>query len=71
MPQLAGLAAYASQLQNLTRRLDLAVALTEAFSAAVYIPLPGPVLSSAVLPGLRLESKTCCFPCTLIVSASI
>lgn len=53
MPQLAGLAAYASQLQNLTRRLDLAVALTEAFSAAVYIPLPASVLSSAMLPGLR------------------
>ncbi|KAJ1529728.1 hypothetical protein ONE63_006481 [Megalurothrips usitatus] len=53
MPQLAGLAAYASQLQNLTRRLDLAVALTEAFSAAVYVPLPSSVLSSAVLPGLR------------------
>ncbi|XP_034249824.1 RAB11-binding protein RELCH homolog [Thrips palmi] len=53
MPQLAGLAAYASQLQNLTRRLDLAVALTEAFSAAVYVPLPASVLSSAVLPGLR------------------
>lgn len=53
MPQLAALAAYASQLQNLTRRLDLAVALTEAFSAAVYIPLPTTVLSNAVLPGLR------------------
>ncbi|KAK3924172.1 RAB11-binding protein RELCH [Frankliniella fusca] len=53
MPQLAALAAYASQLQNLTRRLDLAVALTEAFSAAVYVPFPASILTSAVLPGLR------------------
>ncbi|XP_052126759.1 RAB11-binding protein RELCH [Frankliniella occidentalis] len=53
MPQLAALAAYASQLQNLTRRLDLAVALTEAFSAAVYIPFPASILTTAVLPGLR------------------
>ncbi|XP_049808480.1 RAB11-binding protein RELCH homolog [Schistocerca nitens] len=53
LPQLAGTAAFASQLSNATRRVDLAKALIEAFSSAVSCPLSKQAISTALLPGLR------------------
>jgi hypothetical protein len=57
LPQLATFAAYALHMSNQTRKLDLAVALVEAFSSAVYCALSKQTISTALLPGLRyLES---------------
>ncbi|XP_069701255.1 RAB11-binding protein RELCH homolog [Periplaneta americana] len=53
LPQLAGIAAYALHMSNQTRKLDLAVALVEAFSSAVYCTLSKQSISTALLPGLR------------------
>ncbi|KAJ9580267.1 hypothetical protein L9F63_004080, partial [Diploptera punctata] len=53
LPQLAGIALYALQLTNQTRKIDLAIALVEAFSSAVYCNLSKQTISSALLPGLR------------------
>jgi len=40
-------------MSNQTRKLDLAVALVEAFSSAVYCALSKQTISTALLPGLR------------------
>lgn len=53
LPQLATFAAYALHMSNQTRKLDLAVALVEAFSSAVYCALSKQTISTALLPGLR------------------
>ncbi|XP_063235480.1 RAB11-binding protein RELCH homolog [Bacillus rossius redtenbacheri] len=53
LPQLAAMSAYALQLSNQTRRLDLAVALIEAFSSAVCCSLSKQTVSTVLLPGLR------------------
>jgi len=53
LPQLATFAAYALHMSNQTRKLDLAVALVEAFSCAVYCVLSKQTISTALLPGLR------------------
>jgi predicted neutral ceramidase superfamily lipid hydrolase len=53
LPQLATVAAYALHMSNQTRKLDLAVALVEAFSSAVYCALSKQTISTALLPGLR------------------
>ncbi|XP_021937822.1 lisH domain and HEAT repeat-containing protein KIAA1468-like isoform X2 [Zootermopsis nevadensis] len=53
LPQLAAIAAYAMQMSNQTRKLDLAVALVEAFSAAIYCTISKQTISTALLPGLR------------------
>nr|CAD7427403.1 unnamed protein product [Timema monikensis] len=53
LPQLAAMSAYTLQMSNQTRRLDLAVALIEAFSSAVYCSLSKQTISTILLPGLR------------------
>ena len=53
LPQLVTFAAYALHMSNQTRKLDLAVALVEAFSSAVYCVLSKQTISTALLPGLR------------------
>nr|CAD7570487.1 unnamed protein product [Timema californicum] len=53
LPQLAAMSAYTLQSSNQTRRLDLAVALIEAFSSAVYCSLSKQTISTVLLPGLR------------------
>nr|CAD7267104.1 unnamed protein product [Timema shepardi] len=55
LPQLAAMSAYTLQSSNQTRRLDLAVALIEAFSSAVYCSLSKQTISTVLLPGLSYQ----------------
>lgn len=57
IPQLTNLSVFMSQMTNQTRKIDMALALVEAFTHVVYSPLNKQSISSIVKPGLRcLES---------------
>lgn len=48
---------YMSQMANQTRKIDMALALVEAFSNVIFSPLSKQNSSSVIVPGLRcLES---------------
>lgn len=53
LPQLAAMSAYTSQMSNQTRKIDMASALIESFSATIYCPLSRNTISTALLPGLK------------------
>lgn len=53
LPQLAAMSAYTSQMSNQTRKVDMASALLESFSAAIYCPLNKNTISTSLLPGLK------------------
>ncbi|KAF5303993.1 hypothetical protein FQA39_LY01778 [Lamprigera yunnana] len=53
LPQLSSLSTYTCQMSNQTRKIDMALALLEAFSNVIYSPLSKQVIYSIVLPGLR------------------
>lgn len=53
LTQLSGMSAFTSHMTNQTRKVDMALALLEAFSNVIYSPLSKHVINSAVLPGLR------------------
>ncbi|KAK4876752.1 hypothetical protein RN001_009258 [Aquatica leii] len=53
LPQLSSLSTYTCQMSNQTRKVDMVLALLEAFSNIIYSPLSKQVLNSVLLPGLR------------------
>uniref|UniRef100_A0AAR5Q8M1 LisH domain-containing protein n=1 Tax=Dendroctonus ponderosae TaxID=77166 RepID=A0AAR5Q8M1_DENPD len=53
LPQLTSFAVFMSQMTNQTRKIDMALALVEAFTHVVYSPLNKPNISSVVKPGLK------------------
>lgn len=53
LPQLTALSSFMSQMTNQTRKIDMALALLEAFTNVVYSPLNKQSISSVVVPGLR------------------
>ncbi|KAF5306430.1 hypothetical protein FQR65_LT07342 [Abscondita terminalis] len=53
LPQLSSLSTYTCQMSNQTRKVDMVLALLEAFSNTIYSPLSKQILNSVVLPGLR------------------
>ncbi|KAJ8919648.1 hypothetical protein NQ315_006175 [Exocentrus adspersus] len=53
LPQLTTLSSFMSQMTNQTRKVDMALALLEAFTNVVYSPLNKQSISSVVVPGLR------------------
>lgn len=53
LPQLVNFSIYMSQMTNQTRKVDLALALIEAFTHVVYSPLNKQSISSAVKAGLK------------------
>ncbi|XP_046659376.1 RAB11-binding protein RELCH homolog [Homalodisca vitripennis] len=59
VPQLAATAAYTLQLTNQSRRLDLALALVQAFNNAVYCSLSKSTITTALIPGLRYLEQVC------------
>nr|CAI5819958.1 unnamed protein product [Callosobruchus analis] len=52
LPQLVAMSMYTSQMKNQTRKVDMALALLEAFTNVVFNPL-NKQCKGAVLPGLR------------------
>ncbi|XP_054287320.1 RAB11-binding protein RELCH homolog [Macrosteles quadrilineatus] len=59
VPQLAATAAYALQLTNQSRKVDLASALVLAFNNAVYCSLSRNTITTALIPGLRYLEQVC------------
>lgn len=53
LPQLSSLAVFMSQMSNKTRKIDMALALVEAFTNVVYNPLNKDSISSIIMQGLR------------------
>ncbi|KAJ8973751.1 hypothetical protein NQ317_018338 [Molorchus minor] len=60
LPQLTDLSCFTSQMTNQTRKIDMALALLEAYTNVVYCPLNKQSIRSVVMPGLRcLEAVVC------------
>ncbi|XP_017781128.1 PREDICTED: lisH domain and HEAT repeat-containing protein KIAA1468 homolog isoform X1 [Nicrophorus vespilloides] len=53
LPQLTSISIYMFQTPSQSRKVDMAVALIEAFSNVTYSPLNNNAISNLVLPGLR------------------
>nr|XP_023025096.1 lisH domain and HEAT repeat-containing protein KIAA1468 homolog isoform X2 [Leptinotarsa decemlineata] len=52
-PQLSSYSSYMSQMKNQTRKIDMALALVEAYKNIIYSPLNEPSTSNVLLSGLR------------------
>ncbi|KAK5642547.1 hypothetical protein RI129_008714 [Pyrocoelia pectoralis] len=53
LPQLSSLSTYTCLMSNQTRKVDMVLALLEAFSNVLYSPLSKQTINSVLLPGLR------------------
>lgn len=53
LPQLTNFSIFMSQMTNHTRKIDMALALVEAFTHVVYSPLNKESISTVVKPGLK------------------
>ncbi|XP_074035176.1 RAB11-binding protein RELCH homolog isoform X3 [Leptinotarsa decemlineata] len=52
-PQLSSYSSYMSQMKNQTRKIDMALALVEAYKNIIYSPLNEPSTTNVLLSGLR------------------
>uniref|UniRef100_A0A1Y1KW97 Uncharacterized protein n=1 Tax=Photinus pyralis TaxID=7054 RepID=A0A1Y1KW97_PHOPY len=53
LPQLSSLSTYTCVMSNQTRKVDMVLALLEAFSNVLYSPLSKQTIIAVLLPGLR------------------